>query len=146
MKKTRVWSLGWKDPLEKEMATTPVFLPGEPHRQRSLVSYSPWGHKESDTTEELTLSLSNTNWASLVTQMVKNQPAMREAWVWSLGQEDPLEKGMTIHSSILAWRSPWIEKPGGLQSMGLQRVRHDWGANTFTFKHQLLMLLLCTEW
>ena len=89
------------------------------------MSYSPWGHKESDTTEELTLSLSNTNWASLVTQMVKSQPAMREAWVRSLGQEDPLEKGMTIHTSILAWRIPWIEKPGGLQSMGLQRVRHD---------------------
>ena len=89
------------------------------------MSYSPWGHKESDTTEKLTLSLSNTNWASLVTQMVKNQPAMQETWVQSLGQEDPLEKGMAIHSSILAWRIPWIEKPGGLQSTGLQRVRHD---------------------
>ena len=111
--------------MEKETATTPVFLPGELHRQRRLVSYSPWGHKESDMTEKLTLSLSNTNWASLVTQMVKNQPAMQETWVQSLGQEDPLEKGMAIHSSILAWRIPWIEKPGGLQSTGLQRVRHD---------------------
>ena len=53
MWETWVRSLGWEDPLEKEMATTPVFLPGEPHRQRSLVSYSPWGHKESDTTEWL---------------------------------------------------------------------------------------------
>ena len=51
---------------------------------------------------------------------------MRKTWVWSLGQEDPLEKEMATHSSILAWRIPWTEKPGGLQSMGLQRVRHDW--------------------
>ena len=51
---------------------------------------------------------------------VKNQPAMMETWVQSLGQEDPLEKGMTTHSSILAWRIPWTEEPGRLQSMGLQ--------------------------
>ena len=54
--------------------------------------------------------------------MVKHLPAMREAWVRSLDQEDPLEKGMATHSSILAWRIPWTEEPGGLQSMGLQRV------------------------
>ena len=53
-------------------------------------------------------------------------------WVQSLGQEDPLEKGMATHSSILAWKIPWTEEPGGLQSMGLQRVRHDWVTNTFT--------------
>ena len=58
-------------------------------------------------------------------QMVKNLPAMHETWVRSLGQEDPLEKGMATHSCILAWRIPWTEKPGGLQSMGSQRVRHD---------------------
>ena len=63
--------------------------------------------------------------ASLVAQMVKNLPAMRDSLVRSLGQEDPLEKGMATHSSILAWRIPWTEEPGGLQSMGLQRVRHD---------------------
>ena len=57
--------------------------------------------------------------------MVKNLPAMQETQVRSLGQEDPLEKEMAPHSSILAWRIPWTEKPGGLQSMGLQRVRHD---------------------
>ena len=56
---------------------------------------------------------------------VKNQTAMWETWVRSLGQEDPLEKGMATHSSILAWRTPWTEKPGGLQSMGLQGVGHD---------------------
>ena len=63
-------------------------------------------------------------WASLVAQMVKNLPGMRETWVRSLGQKDPLEKGMATHSSILAWRIPWMEEPGGLQSMELQRVRH----------------------
>ena len=57
--------------------------------------------------------------------MVKNLPAMREAWVQSLGLEDLLEKGMAKHSSILAWRIPWTEESGGLQSMGWQRVRHD---------------------
>ena len=63
--------------------------------------------------------------ASLVAQMVKNLPAMKEAWVQSLGWEDPLEKGMVTHSNILAWRIPWTQETGRLQSMGLQRVGHD---------------------
>ena len=71
--------------------------------------------------------------AYLVTQMVKNLPAMQETWVWSLGWEDLLEEEMATHSSILAWRIPWTEEPGGLQSTGLQRVGHDWTTNTFTF-------------
>ena len=54
-----------------------------------------------------------------MTQMVKNPPAMQEMWVQSLGQDDPLEKGMATHSSILVWKIPWTEEPGGLQSMGL---------------------------
>ena len=58
-------------------------------------------------------------------QTVKNLPAMWETRVRSLGQEDPLEKEMATHSSILAWRIPWMEKPGGLQSVGPQRVGHD---------------------
>ena len=58
-------------------------------------------------------------------QVVQRLPAMRETRVQSLGQEDPLEKEMTIHSSPLAWKIPWMEEPGGLQSMGSQRVRHD---------------------
>ena len=57
--------------------------------------------------------------------MVKNLPAVLETWVLSLHWEYPLEKGMATHSSILAWRITWIEEPGGLQSMGLQRVGHD---------------------
>ena len=63
-------------------------------------------------------------WASLVAKMVKNPPAMQETQTRSLGWEDPLEKGMATHSSTLAWEIPWIEEPGGLQSMGPQRVRH----------------------
>ena len=57
--------------------------------------------------------------------MVKNLPAMQETWVQFLGGEDPLEKGMATHSRILAWRIPWTEEPGGLQSRGAQRVRHN---------------------
>ena len=57
--------------------------------------------------------------------MVKNLPAMQETWVRSQGWEDPLEEGMAIHSGILAWRILWTEEPGGLQSMGSQRVRYD---------------------
>ena len=63
--------------------------------------------------------------ASLVAQMVKNPPAMQETWIRSLGWEDPLEKGVATHFSILAWKIPRTEEPGGPQSMGLQRVRHD---------------------
>ena len=63
--------------------------------------------------------------ASGVAQMVKNLPAMQETWVRSLGREDPLEKDMATHSSIPARRIPWTEEPGRLQSMGLQRGRHD---------------------
>ena len=59
---------------------------------------------------------------SLVAQMVKDLSAMLENWVQSLGQEDPLEKGVATHSSILAWRIPWAEKPGGLQSMGSKEL------------------------
>ena len=69
-------------------------------------------------------------WASLVAQMVNNLPTMQETWVRSLGWEDLLEKGMAHHSSILAWRIPWTEEPGGLQSMGSQRVGYDWGTNS----------------
>ena len=57
--------------------------------------------------------------------MVKNPPTVRETWVGSLGLEDPLEKEMATHTSILAWRIPWMEEPGWLQSIGSQRVRHD---------------------
>ena len=77
------------------------------------MGYSPRGHKESDTTERL-------HSLTQVVLVVKNPPDNAR----SLGQEDPLEEGMVTHSSILAWRIPWTEEPGGLQSTGLQRVGH----------------------
>ena len=64
-------------------------------------------------------------WASLVAQMLENLPAMQETQVQSLGREDPLEKGMSTPSSILAWKIPWTEEPGRLQSMGSQKDRHN---------------------
>ena len=70
---------------------------------------------------------------SLVAQVVKHLPTMWETQIWSLGQKDPLEKEMATHSSILAWRIPWTEEPGGLWSMGLQRVGHDWATKLSTF-------------
>ena len=73
--------------------------------------------------------------------MVKNLPAMRETPVQSLGRKDPLGKGMATHSSILAWKIPWTERPGGLQSMGSQRVGHDWASNTHI--HRELWRALC---
>ena len=63
--------------------------------------------------------------ASLIAQLVKSLPAMQETWVQFLGGEDPPEEEMATHSSILAWRIPWTEEPGRLQSMGSQRVGHD---------------------
>ena len=65
------------------------------------------------------------SWTCLVAQMVKNPPAVQKTHIRSLGQEDALEKEMATHSSILAWKTPWTEEPGRLQSMGPQRVRHD---------------------
>ena len=67
--------------------------------------------------------------ASLVAQRLKRLPPMRETWVPSLGREGPLEKEMVTHYSILAWRIPWTEKPGRLQSTGSQRVGHDWATS-----------------
>ena len=81
-----------------------------------------------------------------VAQTVKNLTAMQETRVRSLGQEDPLEKGMASHSSILAWRIPWTEEPVGLQSLGLLRVGHNWVTNThmirFILKKHIVMTLI----
>ena len=65
------------------------------------------------------------NWTSLVAQTIKRLSTMRKTWVRALGWEDPLEKEMGIHSSTIAWKIPWTEEPGRLQSMGSQRVRYD---------------------
>ena len=73
----------------------------------------------------MSLSLPFSFSTSLVAQMVKHLPKMQGTWVQSLGQEDPLENEMATHSNILAWKIPWTEEPGRLQSMGSLRVRHD---------------------
>ena len=143
--------LSWKIPGRRERLPTPVFWSREFHGL-----YSPRGRKELDTTEWLSLHFTSSVCvcmcvcvciyiyihtpdfvASLVDQLVKNLPAIQETWVWSLGWKDPPEKGMATHSSILAWRMPWTEETGGLQFMGLQRVRHDWLTQTFDFKFYL---------
>ena len=73
-------------------------------------------------------------WNSPVAQMVKHLPTMWETQVLSLGQEVPLEKEMATHFSILAWKIPWMEEPGSLQSMGSQRVGHDWATSLASWK------------
>ena len=78
--------------------------------------------------------------------MVRNLPAMRETWVPSLAWEDPLEKGMATHSSILAWIIPWTEEPGKLQFMGSQRVGHNWVTFSFTFHFIIKLLKFVTLW
>ena len=80
--------------------------------------------------------------ASLVAQRIKYLPAMQETWVWSLGWEDPLEKEMATHSSILAWRIPWTEEPGRLQSTGSQKVGHDWATSLSLINLKFLSILL----
>ena len=80
-----------------------------------------------------------TIWFSLVDKTVKNLPAMHKTWVQSLGQEDPLKKGMATHSSVLAWRIPWQRSlTGYLLPTGLQRVGHNWATFTFTWAIYLL--------
>ena len=78
-------------------------------------------------------------------QRLKGLPAMRETWVQSLGLEVPLEKEMATHSSMLVWRIPWTEEPGGLQSTGLQRVWHNW-ARTWKWKLLSRVWLFATPW
>ena len=69
--------------------------------------------------------------------MVKNLPGMQETWIQPLGWEDHLEEGMATHCRILAWRIPWTEEPGGLQSMGLERTEHNWASKRSTTQHNL---------
>ena len=91
--------------------------------------------------------LIHVEFSSLVAQTVKNLPALQETMVWSLCWEDPLEKEMATHSSILTWRIPWTEEPNGLQSMGSQKVGHNWATNTFTFTtYEVLWCVLTTSY
>ena len=134
-----------KIPWSRNLQPTPVFFPGKFHGQRSLAGYSPWDRKESDTSEQLntrknvTLEINipvcggkpgayrfHLGWAVMwhcymqrafvIAQLVKNLPAMQEIQVRFLGGEDPLEKEMATHSSVLALRISWTEEPGRLCS------------------------------
>ena len=96
-------------------------FPGSSAVQEALVQFLGW----EDPLEKGEAYPLQYSWASLVAQMVKNSPSMQETWVQSLGWEDPLKEGMATHFSILAWRIPWTEDPGGLQSMESQRVGQD---------------------
>ena len=154
-----------KIPWRRKWLPTPVFLLRKFHGQRSLVGYGPQCHKKLNMTEQraqciwaqsLLLARQPGNvlsafghlltvrsyQASLVAQRLKHLPAMWETRVRSLGQEDPLEKEMATHSSILAWRIPWTGEPGRLQSKGSQRVGHDWVTSLWfplSFKELSLM-------
>ena len=144
MQETWIWSLGWEDPLEKRMTTHSCILAWR----------TPWT-EEPGGLQSIGLQRVGHNWAtglnwtdytavdnlaSLVTQMVKNLPTIQEIWVWSLGWENPQEGKMATLSSILAWRIPWTEEPGRLQSMGSQRVRHNWETNTRTHARTHVLL------
>ena len=96
----------------------------QPWQQCRLITVTP----TSESIFEICTHLFSALWASFVAQLVKNRPSLRKTWVWSLGWEDPLEKGRATHSSILAWRIPW-----NIQSTGSQRAGHDWVTFTFTF-------------
>ena len=108
---TGVQSLGQEDPLEKEMATHSGILAWRTSWTEEPGGYSPWGRKESDTTE-----------VDLAHTPVQETQEMQ---VQSLGQEDPVEEEMATRSGVLAWRTPWMEEPGWIQSVGLHRVGHD---------------------
>ena len=128
---TWVWSLEGEDPLEKGIAT----------HSSILVWRIPWteepGRLQSMGSPRVTHDYT---WlrASLVAQTVKRLSAMQETRVRSLSWEDPLEKEMAIHSSILAWKIPWTAEPGRLPSMGSQRVGHDWATSLSLHFHTWL--------
>ena len=114
----------WKPPSDSlTLQTTTVQNP-----MLSLISYpgTPLEEPHLDNRSASFLKLQGIGYkTSLVAQMVKHLPTMWETWVRFLGQEDPLEKEMAPHSSTLAWKIPWMEEPGRLQSVGSQRVRHN---------------------
>ena len=126
MQETWVQSLGREDPLEKEMAT-----------HSSILAWRiPWteepGGLQSTGSQRVGHDWVTSLSLSLVAQMVKHLSTMRETWVQSLGWEDILEKEVATHSSILAWKIPWTEEPGRLQSMGSQRVRYNWPTSLYS--------------
>ena len=146
MRETWVQSLGWEELLEKEMATHSSILAWKipwtekPGRQQSMGSQRV-GHDWATSHKSTILQLKKIiifkishplkvvkedSKEYMVAQTLKHLPTMRETWVQSLGREYPQEKEIATHSSTLAWKIPWTEKPGRLQSVGSQRVGHNW--------------------
>ena len=115
MRETWVRALGWEDPQEKEMAI-----------HSSTVAWKISWTEEPGTLQSMGSQRVRDDWATELNW------TMRETQVRSLSQEDPLEKEMAIHSSTVAWKIPWTEEPGTLQSMGSQRVGHDWATSHHT--------------
>ena len=107
----------WKSWLNINIQKTKIMASGP-------ITSNRWGNNGNN--DRLFWRASKSLLASLVAQRLKQLPGMQETWVQSLGREGPLEKEMATHSSTLAWRIPWREEPGRLQSTGSQRVRHDW--------------------
>ena len=144
MRETWVQSLGREDPWRRKWQPTPVFLPRESYGWRSLVGYiSPRVAKSQTRLSDFTFITLSVVWSSQVALVVKKPSANAEdmeMWVWSLGWEDPLEEGVATHCSILAWRIPWTEEPGGLRSI----VAKSWAQlkqlSTLTCMHQLFRL------
>ena len=132
-------------PWRREWQPNPVFLSGEFHGQSSLAGYSAWCHKESDIPEWLTYihtvvknrPANAGDLRDFVAGSIKNPPTMQETWVPPLGWEDLLEKAMAIHSSTIAWKIPWTEEPGRLQSMGSQIVGDNWATSLSFFLSSL---------
>ena len=114
------------------------------HRRHA---YKIWGwFKANEDTFYFLMPFSLSLWTSLVAQMVKRLSTMWETWVRSLGREDSLEKEMAIHFSTIAWKIPWTEEPGRLQSMGLQRVGHDWAIFTASLCGERISHFLQAPW
>ena len=133
IQETWVWSLGWEDSLEKEMATQSSTFAWKIPWTEEPGRLQPMGSQK--TSNNQTRLGNFTKWIMVATchysvihmaQMIKHMSSMLETWVRSLGREDPLEKEMATHSTTLAWKIPWTEEPGGIQSTGSQRVGHDW--------------------
>ena len=149
---TASYSPDWR----RKWQPTPVLSPGESHGRRSLIGYSPWGCKESDMTERLhfhfhspdvldkhSFSIQNLSLNTYFKSVVLGYGLYSTKYIQLSVQLDKFDIYMVVtHSSVLAWRIPWTEEPGGLPSMGSQRIRHDWMTNTFTF----FILLLFSCW
>ena len=137
---TGVRSLGWEDP-QGEGSPPLQYSCLENPMDRGTQQATVHGVTELDMAEAFQHSIAYSFYGFPVAQTVKILPTVQETWVRSLGQEDLLEKEMATHSSILAWRIPWTEESGALQSMGSQRVRHDHATNITTTTASITMII-----